>query len=997
MKFLSRSLRARLVIYFSLLSLVMVSVVAYVAFQRAREALTRSVFDRLEAVATLKEDELNRWVGDQSQEVLLIARLPEMRRYASTLISSEATSEETRRSARAYLTDYLSSLLAGQPNLQEIFILTDQGQVVFSSDPSHEGESHSTARYFIEGRWRTFVQNVYHAPTGRPTMTMATPLLDETGQRLGVLAAHLNLERMDRIILERASLGASGETYVVDRFHVFVSSDRFGRQEFPYGVHSQGIEAALQGQNGSGLYLNYRGIPVIGVYRWVGDRELALLAEMHQEEAFAPARQLAINIVSIGLVSACLLAVGVYLLAARLMTPIMALVAGARRVALGHLDQEVPAHGQDELGLLVVAFNAMQADLRHSRLQLEEYARTLEQRVAERTAELQQANVVLARRALQLDISNQVGRQITSLLNLDELLPHIVRLIRDRFGYYFVGIWMPLVAGDQECIALRAGVGPPGVSLTGADACIPMDAASIIVKAYTTGRYCLVNDVRQSADYLATKALPNVQAELALPLRIGEGVSGVLDIESEEREAFATDDLMVLQTLADQIAIAIHNAQLYQAEQTRRRFAESLEHAGRELSCHLDWRELPDQILQQLATVTPHDHSALLLRYGDVMQLAAGRGFPEDRPGGDLPIPEETALQPIIATGRPVLWEAAVGLRPLEGFPANESWLGVPLVSKDDVIGVIWLARRQASFDPDEVTLVSTFAGQAAIALENASLYDEIARFNEQLEQMVLERTEELRKAYQSLERLDKTKSDFIDIAAHELRTPLTLIRGYAQLLFEIEHEPMARPLIEGILAGEMRLHEIVDNLLDVSRITSEAMDVCKTPVRLLDILRRVCSEFKSALHERQLTLTLAGLEDLPVIQADAQLLPKVFHHLVMNAIKYTPDGGRITVTGKLIQVKETAPIVQVVVSDTGIGIDPAYHELIFEKFFQTGEVSSHSSGRTKFKGGGPGLGLAIARGIVMAHGGRIWVESEGYDEVRCPGSHFHVCLPVQA
>jgi len=84
------------------------------------------------------------------------------------------------------------------------------------------------------------------------------------------------------------------------------------------------------------------------------------------------------------------------------------------------------------------------------------------------------------------------------------------------------------------------------------------------------------------------------------------------------------------------------------------------------------------------------------------------------------------------------------------------------------------------------------------------------------------------------------------------------------------------------------------------------------------------------------------------------------------------------------------------VVSDTGIGINPEFHELIFTKFYQTGQVSFHSTGRTKFKGGGPGLGLAIARGIVEAHGGRIWVESPGYDEETCPGSQFHVVLPVK-
>jgi signal transduction histidine kinase len=114
-----------------------------------------------------------------------------------------------------------------------------------------------------------------------------------------------------------------------------------------------------------------------------------------------------------------------------------------------------------------------------------------------------------------------------------------------------------------------------------------------------------------------------------------------------------------------------------------------------------------------------------------------------------------------------------------------------------------------------------------------------------------------------------------------------------------------------------------------------------------------------------------------------------------MNAIKYTPDGGMITVSGRVVQDETLGECVEVIVADTGIGIDEEHHELIFEKFYQTGEVRLHSSGTTKFKGGGPGLGLAIARGAVLAHGGRVWVESQGHDEKHYPGSRFYVRLPL--
>jgi len=119
----------------------------------------------------------------------------------------------------------------------------------------------------------------------------------------------------------------------------------------------------------------------------------------------------------------------------------------------------------------------------------------------------------------------------------------------------------------------------------------------------------------------------------------------------------------------------------------------------------------------------------------------------------------------------------------------------------------------------------------------------------------------------------------------------------------------------------------------------------------------------------------------------------------VINAIKYTPDGGKINITGLTVspgQMNLPDGGVEVIVADTGIGIAPEYLDLIFTKFYQTGELALHSTGRTKFKGAGPGLGLAIARGIVEAHRGKIWAESPGHDEDKCPGSQFHVVLPLR-
>lgn len=273
----------------------------------------------------------------------------------------------------------------------------------------------------------------------------------------------------------------------------------------------------------------------------------------------------------------------------------------------------------------------------------------------------------------------------------------------------------------------------------------------------------------------------------------------------------------------------------------------------------------------------------------------------------------------------------------------------------------------------------------------------ELANTFDEMTERLQERTNELEKTYKVLEQMDRTKVSFIEVAAHELRTPLTLVKGYTQMLaMKLKDEPEMIALTQGILDGSDRMQEIVGSMLDVSRIDSNLLKIIPEDTNLGVVMARVVKTFRDALQERNLTLAMQGVDGLPTIQADPDQLYKVFYHLVINAIKYTPDGGRISVHGHLVQTEQGQNEVEIVVSDTGIGIDPEHHELIFEKFYQTGEVYMHSTGKTKFKGGGPGLGLAIARGIIEAHGGRIWVESPGHDETNFPGSKFFVRIPAK-
>jgi GAF domain-containing protein/HAMP domain-containing protein len=699
MTFLKKSLMARLVIYFLLLSVVVMGLVGYITFIRAREALKQSAFNKLSAIATLKEGELNRWIDDQRQDLLFISQLPEVRDQVEILLSHEPTEPEYQ-GAYASLSKSLLFIVATKPDLQEIFILTDVGgKIVVSTDKAHEGEYRVTSSFFTRGRLGTFVQNVYPLPeTGKPTMTVATPLSGSTGQPLGVLAAHLDLENMDSIILERTGLGASGETYLVDKFNVFVSEAHFGRQEFPRGVHTEGIDAALQGIDGSGLYLNYEGAPVIGVYRWLDDRELALLAETYQAGAFAPARRLAGTIFLIGLASTGVLAVGVYLLARQITRPILAIADVATQVASGDLTQMAPVLTEDEVGVLARAFNRMTGQLR-------ELVTSLEQRVADRTRELE-------RRATHLQAAADVGHAAVSVHSLDELLLQVTHLISERFGFYHIGIF--LLDESGEYALLRAAEGAGGQQMLARGHKLKVGEQGIVGYVTATGKARIALDVGQDAVHFKNPFLPNTRSEMALPLIVGGRVLGALDVQSTEEAAFTQEDIAVLQVLADQVAIAIHNAQLFEELQASLMETSTL------------YQRYSQEAWSRMTTGNiPHGYEYDRVRVTPI----------EPR------LPSEMVAR--LRAGRVVAVESE---RNEDG--AGRSTLIAPIVLRDQVIGAIGFEEDDPDhrWSPEEVALVEAVTSQVAMALENARLFEE-AQARAERERLVGDITDKMQRA----------------------------------------------------------------------------------------------------------------------------------------------------------------------------------------------------------------------------------------------------------
>ena len=256
----------------------------------------------------------------------------------------------------------------------------------------------------------------------------------------------------------------------------------------------------------------------------------------------------------------------------------------------------------------------------------------------------------------------------------------------------------------------------------------------------------------------------------------------------------------------------------------------------------------------------------------------------------------------------------------------------------------------------------------------------------------------DLQRTNNILRQLDRNKMDFIQVVAHELRTPLTVLNGYIKILrssSDIKANASLGAMIEGIIKGTDRIHEVVNLMLDVTRIDTETLRVVAESVPLLQLMNELVQDLAQATEGRKLEIIIDFASETPQMYGDPTLILKALYQLVINAIKYTPDGGKVTISTGPCKIEDEIPGVQIKVSDTGIGIDAEHHELVFEKFYQVGSVTIHSSGKTTFKGGGSGLGLAIVRGVARAHGGKVWVESSGHNETNFPGSTFYLQLPI--
>lgn len=355
------SIQTRLFIYYTLFALVTLLTVMYFSYTQAIQALRSSVDDKLSTIATLKIDSLNQWVDEQRSNAIFLTSLPQLRSLAGMSLSDSSTAQE-KADARVQLEQLLRIVVQRTDDFQDIQVIDVDGNIAVSIFEGNVGKSQADQLFFIEGLSKTFMQAFYPSDLlHRTTITVATPLFDTTQKRVGVLALHFNLKRVDDIFRKETGM----ESLLFDANGMPITDDPLLLNNLRT-ARSRAILVEMRDQVGSVTYTNHEGIRVIGKYMWLEEQNLGLLIEIDEQTALFPAEQLTIKIAVAGILIYVISTLLLFFMARQITAPLRALGETVSRISAGELEASAPVHADDEVGALARAFNSMTEKLRQT-------------------------------------------------------------------------------------------------------------------------------------------------------------------------------------------------------------------------------------------------------------------------------------------------------------------------------------------------------------------------------------------------------------------------------------------------------------------------------------------------------------------------------------------------------------------------------------------------------------------------------------------------------
>ena len=470
-----------------------------------------------------------------------------------------------------------------------------------------------------------------------------------------------------------------------------------------------------------------------------------------------------------------------------------------------------------------------------------------------------------------------------------------------------------------------------------------------------------------------------VKSMLLVPLVVHDEVIGTFGCDYvDEPHRFNREEIEMIMTVANLIAARIAQARLFQSEHDQRMLAEALSESAALINRTLYFDEVLDRILDNVGRVVPCDFAnIMLIDENGLARVARGRGYSAQDQHAllnelSLRVADTPTLRHMLDT-RQSLVIADTANDPRWRVVLNLAWersyAGAPIRAKGQVMGFLQVTSDTPYyFTAVHAERLQAFADQAAIAIDNARLYDQVQNYAEELEQRVAERTRELSEAYERLKALDRVKDEFVSRVSHELRTPITNIKMYLGLLEKGKPEKRSEYL-QTLNRETLRLHKMIEDLLDISHLDMGTTEFHFAATSINQLVNNVVTHHKADALERGLTLNLALPAEVGLAYLDAGLITQALNNVLANALQYTPFGGSIECCTAARRYADRSWLT-ISVQDSGPGLAPDELPHMGERFYRGRAARS-------YKVPGTGLGLALVKEIVDRHGGRLTVESE--------------------
>jgi len=576
-------------------------------------------------------------------------------------------------------------------------------------------------------------------------------------------------------------------------------------------------------------------------------------------------------------------------------------------------------------------------------------------------------------RVIRLAVLNEIAQAISSVLDTEELLHTVYKQLGRLMDVtnFYIALYNPEEEEINFVLAIQDGqmLGWERLERSRRRMVPGRGLTEYIIQ--TKKPLLLVHNLEEEVRCLGIEPVGRpAKSWLGVPMMVRNKVIGVMAVQDYEHEyAYTQEDLEVLQSVANQTAIALENARLLEQtdEALARKVREltSLREIDRELAmASLDLNRVFELVVDRAVAATGASAGVLAIleekEAGRGLYLKAQRGYPEAISYySKHPYPIDKGITGYVArTGQARLCPNIAEEPDYDSIiESTKSQLSVPIVLEKKVLGVITLeSSREGAFTESDLNFIQQLADRAAIAIRQARLY------------------EEARKASES-------QSEFISIVSHELRTPMTNIKGYTDLILSGRAGPISerqKEFLTRVRSNVQRMASLVEDLLNISRIEAGKLRLEIEPVHIAEVVEEVVNFVQQEVREKKLLLRLDIKDALPPVKADRSRVLQILSNLLSNACSYTPPEGSIT-----IRAYKKDGFIQVDVADTGIGIPPEEQPKIFQRFFR----GSHPLVKEKQ---GTGLGLYITKSLVELLGGQIWFQSEPGK-----GTTFSFILPV--